>query len=79
MDYSVSEYYCCHCQTKYSLPSIIKNDFKLYRWWYGGNWAFFDGQWHSVDCKGFLIYPGHGVHFTYNGIIKREKYKNKND
>lgn len=54
--------------------------FKPFRWWKGGRWVYHEKDWWPVfpsDAKMMADYadhPGHGYHWTFIGIEKREDY-----
>lgn len=71
---------CTSCGAREVIPLSYWSKFKLYRWWKGGRWAKLDGLWLQAGERGYLKYPGRGVHFTFLGVTAREDYrKNKND
>ena len=56
------------------------SNWKLYRWWKGGKWAYMHGQWWHTGKDGYIIDKGpdgryYGFHFQYTGIEKREVYR----
>jgi hypothetical protein len=61
----------------------ILSRFKVYRWWKGGMWAFYEGQWLRADFMGFhqmeaVDSQGRPTiawfHHSFNGVEKRENY-----
>lgn len=47
--------------------------FKLYRWWKGGKWFCYHGEWGQPDKDGWCHPDGAGFHWTLNGL-RREEY-----
>lgn len=70
-------------------PDEFWRKFKLYRWLVGGKWAQTDGVWYhmsrlerhrnELSDSDFFSELGHGFHFTYLGVQKREDYEYETD